>query len=94
VQSAVGAGSVGVCYNNGMRFRLGLVVGFGAGYYLGARAGRGRYEQIRSTVARIRDSRVTEKVQAVGALGLERLRRDQRIDLTVVPDAVGSPSLN
>ncbi len=77
-----------------MRFRLGLVVGFGAGYYLGARAGRGRYEQIRSAAAKVRDSRVTEKVQAVGALGLERLRRDERIDLTIVHDVVGSPSLN
>ena len=77
-----------------MRFRLGLVIGFGAGYYLGARAGRGRYEQIRATAAKIRDSRVTEKVQAVGALGLERLRRDERIDPTVVPDVVGSPSFN
>ena len=30
-----------------MRFRVGLVIGFGAGYVLGAQAGRERYEQIR-----------------------------------------------
>ena len=30
-----------------MRFRLGLLVGFGVGYVLGAKAGRERYEQIR-----------------------------------------------
>ncbi len=29
-----------------MRFRLGVLVGFGAGYVLGAQAGRARYEQI------------------------------------------------
>jgi len=29
-----------------MRFRLGLIVGFGAGYVLGSRAGRERYQQI------------------------------------------------
>jgi hypothetical protein len=29
-----------------MRFRLGVVTGFCAGYYLGAKAGRERYEQI------------------------------------------------
>jgi hypothetical protein len=31
-----------------MRFRLGLVIGFGAGYVLGARAGRQRYEELRA----------------------------------------------
>jgi hypothetical protein len=30
-----------------MRGRLGLFVGFGAGYVLGAKAGRERYEQLR-----------------------------------------------
>ena len=30
-----------------MRFRFGFLVGFGAGYVLGAQAGRQRYEQIR-----------------------------------------------
>ncbi|GBD83923.1 hypothetical protein BMS3Abin02_00307 [bacterium BMS3Abin02] len=29
-----------------MKFRLGLVLGFGLGYILGAKAGRERYEQI------------------------------------------------
>jgi hypothetical protein len=32
----------------GMRFRTGLVVGLAAGYVLGAKAGRERYEQIRN----------------------------------------------
>ena len=30
-----------------MGFKLGAVVGFGVGYYLGAKAGRPRYEQMR-----------------------------------------------
>jgi hypothetical protein len=30
-----------------MRFRIGLILGLGAGYVLGAQAGRERYEQIR-----------------------------------------------
>lgn len=29
-----------------MRFRIGLAVGFAAGYVLGAKAGHGRYEEI------------------------------------------------
>jgi hypothetical protein len=31
-----------------MRFRLGFAIGFGAGYVLGAKAGRNRYEQLRA----------------------------------------------
>ena len=52
------------------RFRIGLVIGFGVGYYLGARAGRERYEQLRAVVARTPLS----KVQAAYELGLERIR--------------------
>ena len=39
-----------------MRFRLGLGTGFAVGYYLGARAGRERYEEINRTIDRIRGS--------------------------------------
>ena len=52
------------------RFRLGIVIGFGVGYYLGAKAGRERYEQLRALVAKSPLS----KVQAAYELGLERLR--------------------
>jgi hypothetical protein len=37
-----------------MRFRLGLLAGLGAGYVLGTRAGRERYEQIKRLAARAR----------------------------------------
>ena len=53
-----------------MRFRLGLLVGFAAGYYLGARAGHDRYEQLRGIVAKT----PLAKVQAAVDLGRERLR--------------------
>ena len=36
-----------------MRLRLVFGVGFAAGYYLGAKAGRERYEQLRSLVGRL-----------------------------------------
>ena len=39
-----------------MRFRLGVLIGFGAGYYLGAKAGRERYEQLNRTIRRIKRS--------------------------------------
>ncbi len=52
------------------KFRLGVIIGFGAGYYLGAKAGRERYEQLRSFVA----SSPLSKVQAAYELGVERIR--------------------
>lgn len=39
-----------------MRFRLGLVTGLATGYYLGARAGRQRYDQINRAVSRLKRS--------------------------------------
>jgi hypothetical protein len=63
-----------------MRFRIGLVIGFGVGYYLGARAGRARYEQMRRRLERLRDSRVFERMQAAVELGVERLRPEDEPD--------------
>ena len=61
-----------------MRFRLGLVIGFGSGYYLGAKAGRQRYEQMRNFIDRARNSDLAEtaadKARAVVDLGMERAR--------------------
>jgi hypothetical protein len=68
-----------------MRFRLGLALGFGAGYYLGARAGRERYEQLNAWIDRTRNSEAyetaTEKARAVVDLAAERAR-DLTGDLT------------
>ena len=41
-----------------MRFRLGLIIGAGAGYVLGAKAGRGRYEQIRRVTETVRSGEI------------------------------------
>jgi len=58
--------------------RLGLAVGFGAGYYLGAKAGRDRYEEINRFVAKVKRSdaydTATEKAKAAVDLGVERAR--------------------
>ena len=58
-----------------MKFRLGLMIGFGAGYYLGARAGRERYEQMQAWLERARQSPAYEKAQATLELGVERARQ-------------------
>lgn len=39
-----------------MKFRTGLIVGAVVGYYLGAKAGRQRYEQLNAWVTRVTDS--------------------------------------
>jgi hypothetical protein len=43
-----------------MAFRFGFLSGFGAGYYLGARAGRERYDQINRALAKARRSPAVE----------------------------------
>ena len=70
-----------------MKLRLGIVLGFGVGYYLGAKAGRERYEQLRRILARVEPA---ERVQTA-----IELVRDRRIALHPNPaDAVVPPSPN
>lgn len=65
-------------YNSSMRFRLGFILGFGAGYSLGAKAGRARYEQIRRLVTRAKDSDAyevaTDKARTLVDDGIERAK--------------------
>jgi hypothetical protein len=59
-----------------MRFRLGLVIGFGAGYVLGARAGRQRYEELRAYWNQLTGSptvqRAAERTKEVAEEGARR----------------------
>ena len=61
-----------------MRFRLGVMVGFGVGYYLGAKAGRERYVQLNAMVRKVKRSdlyeEATDKARAVVDLGVERAK--------------------
>ena len=61
-----------------MRFRLGVVTGFCAGYYLGAKAGRQRYEEIQRTLDKMRASDVyetaTTKVKAIVDEGVDKAK--------------------
>lgn len=61
-----------------MRGRLGIFVGFGAGYVLGAKAGRERYEQLRRLYENIQASPAFQQAtsaarDAVGT-GLDQAR--------------------
>jgi hypothetical protein len=61
-----------------MRFRLGVITGFGVGYYLGAKAGRQRYVQLNRWLHRARDSEAfhaaSDKAHELVDLGRERAR--------------------
>jgi hypothetical protein len=66
-----------------MRFRDGFFVGLAAGYVLGARAGRERYEQIKSLANRVAESPAAQ--QAAGAVqaqatGLAKTARQRVTD--------------
>lgn len=65
-------------YTLRMRFRLGLIVGAGAGYYFGAKAGRERYEQMNQMLRKVRRTdayqTATDKAQAAIDLGVERAK--------------------
>jgi hypothetical protein len=71
------------------RMRLGLAVGFAAGYYLGAKAGRERYEQIQTWLRDFRRSAPYEKAQAAVELGIERVRQQAE---PLVGTGTGSPN--
>lgn len=57
-------------------FKRGAVVGFAAGYVLGSKAGRERYEQIRRNWQKVRSTagyqKLTGKAEAALGLGIER----------------------
>ena len=68
-----------------MRFRLGLVIGFGAGYYLGTQAGRERYEEIQRLIRKVKrtDAFETASDKARAAVDLGKERAKDVIDDTV-----------
>jgi hypothetical protein len=79
-------------YNDDMRFRVGIVAGFALGYYLGSKAGRERYEQIRHWLEDARQSRPVEKAQAAVELGMERIRQQTEAVTGSSPNGPGASS--
>jgi hypothetical protein len=71
-----------------VKFRLGVILGFGAGYYLGAKAGRARYEQMRRVAAKVPS---LAKLQAAADLARERFRPSETGD---TPTVMVPPSPN
>ncbi|MDP8991970.1 MAG: YtxH domain-containing protein [Actinomycetota bacterium] len=80
-----------------MRFRLGLGMGFGIGYYLGARAGRERYDQLNDVIRRVKRSETfetaTDRAKEVVDLGVERTKDmvDSKLGDSEGPDGAAAP---
>lgn len=76
-----------------MRFRFGMLLGFGIGYVLGTKAGRYRYEQITKLAGRLWGSAPADRArEQAGRLfdeALERFRGESVSD----PSAVRSVTL-
>ena len=66
------------------KFRTGAVLGLAAGYYLGAKAGRQRYEQLNGLIRRARNHEALD--HAATAVGRARavmdLTRERVINIT------------
>ncbi len=75
-----------------MRGRLGLFVGFGAGYVLGAKAGRERYEQLRRLYDNITASptfqQATGRAKEAVGLGLDQAKHKAAEGVSKVTDVV------
>ncbi|HWI03572.1 MAG TPA: hypothetical protein VNT52_07030 [Acidimicrobiales bacterium] len=54
-----------------MRFRVGFVTGMATGYYMGARAGRQRYDQINRVIAKVKRSEAYEEVTELAKIKVE-----------------------
>ena len=61
-----------------MRGRLGVFIGFGAGYVLGAKAGHGRYEQLQRLYENLLNSRAFQqasgKAKDAASIGFEQAK--------------------
>jgi hypothetical protein len=75
-----------------MHRRTAFVAGLAVGYYLGARAGRERYEQIRAVLEEIPIGRAVEKGRALVELAVVRVqeaRADRSATVLPFPNAAG-----
>ena len=77
-----------------MRFKSGLLVGLGAGYVLGTRAGQERYHQIVAAASKLRENpgvqRLTGEVNKTVSVGKDRVAETAAAKADQAKDAVAS----
>ncbi|HVL33126.1 MAG TPA: YtxH domain-containing protein [Actinomycetota bacterium] len=57
-----------------MRFRFGAMLGFGAGYLMGTKAGRERYEEIMQRLDRFAQAERVQDIKAQATRALEQVK--------------------
>ena len=77
-----------------MRFKSGFLVGLGAGYVLGTRAGQERYQQIVDAASRLRENpgvqRLTGEVNRTVSVGKDRVAETAAAKAGQAKEAVAS----
>ena len=77
-----------------MRMRLGLLIGLGAGYVLGAKAGQERYEEIRQQFNQLMGTEQAQQLQAqmrdVASRATEVIEGKASVATAKVSEMVGS----
>jgi hypothetical protein len=77
-----------------MRFKSGFLVGLGAGYVLGTKAGQERYQQIVDAASRLRENpsvqRLTGEVNKTVSIGKDRVAETAAAKADQAKEAVAS----
>jgi hypothetical protein len=77
-----------------MRFKSGFLVGLGAGYVLGTKAGQERYQQIVDAASRLRENpgvqRLTGEVNKTVSVGKDRVAETAAAKADQAKEAVAS----
>jgi hypothetical protein len=77
-----------------MRFKSGFLVGLGAGYVLGTKAGQERYQQIVDAAGKLRENpgvqRLTGEVNRTVSVGKDRVAETAAAKADEAKDAVAS----
>ena len=77
-----------------MRFKSGFLVGLGAGYVLGTKAGQERYQQIVDAASRLRENpgvqRLTGEVNKTVSVGKDRVAETAAAKADQAKEAVSS----
>ncbi|MEN8234609.1 MAG: hypothetical protein ABFR89_06755 [Actinomycetota bacterium] len=71
-----------------MKFRTGLVLGLGVGYVLGTKAGRERYEQMKSAFDSVRGNEKLQKAASVADRSTAKVRRAAGEGLVVASEKI------
>jgi hypothetical protein len=71
-----------------MKFRTGFVVGLGVGFVLGARAGRERYDQLKTAFDKVRTNENIQRATATADRSTAKVRRAAGQGLVAASDKI------